>query len=163
MKHVLLTGPVDVSVRHVIDQLSRREDLALTVYTASRVTLPENVVALTQEPSDEGGLSAAMVGQDVVVALLPTIQLTSLLPTVLTAGRAVAVPQLVVGRTDDMDELLVEQRAARRQLQVAPFQTDWVDGLAGVLALLEVFPEPAVAVPRDPAQKNPFTPDQLPG
>jgi len=148
VKQILLSGPVDAATQNLIQTLSRQATTHLTVYTPSRVTLPTNVTALTAEPLDEGGLSAAMVGQDLVVALAPTIHLLPTVQTVVTAAQATAVPQVIVSRTDDLDALVGQRRQARQLLAASGLAYDLLEGYAGVAALLGGLPTPVAEGPR---------------
>lgn len=135
MQRVLVVGPLDRAARTLITQLRQLPSVTLTVYSPSRVTLPADVVALTQQPLDEGGLTAAMLGQNQVIALVPTIRLARMVPTLITALRAAGQPRLIVSRTDDVVEMPRQLRAARQALMTARVPFDFVDGLGAVLAL----------------------------
>ncbi|CAJ1225682.1 hypothetical protein LZY01_19170 [Levilactobacillus zymae] len=150
MSHILLVGALDHAARTLIDQLRRLDRVTVTVYSPSRVTLPADVLALTGQPLDEGGLTAAMLGQDQVIALVPTIELARLVPTLITALRAAGQPRLVVSRTDDVVELPRQLRAARQALMAAQIPFDFVDGLGAALTLAAH----ATAVPLIPATQK---------
>ncbi len=115
MKRILLAGAMDATSQTFVQQLSENDQLQLTVYTPSAVTLPQTVTALTEETLDEGGLTAAMMDQDIVVALIPTIKLASTVTTLITAAQATGTSQVIVSRTDDIVELLGQIRDARRR------------------------------------------------
>ncbi|MCI1553417.1 MAG: hypothetical protein LKH74_05770 [Levilactobacillus sp.] len=140
MKRLLLAGAIDSASQLLIQQLSHNPELDLTVYTSSAVTLPATVTALTEEVLDEGGLSAAMLDQDLVVALVPTIHLAQTAVTLATAVRAAGNPQLIIGKTDDIDDLPLAERQARQTLLAAGVAFDLVEGLGSVDSLLGVAP-----------------------
>lgn len=142
MKRILLAGAMDATSQTFVRQLSENNQLQLTVYTPSAVTLPQTVTALTEETLDEGGLTAAMMDQDIVVALIPTIKLANTVTTLITAAQATGTSQVIVSRTDDIVELLGQIRDARRRFMTAHLNFDLVDGLAGVSTLLAVNPAP---------------------
>ncbi|WP_125573572.1 NAD(P)H-binding protein [Levilactobacillus huananensis] len=135
MKNILIVGALDSSGQAFVHQLSNLNSVNLTVYTPSQVTLPGSVTGLTGELIDEGGLSAAMLDQDAVVALVPTIRLAAVTQTIVTAAQATGTSRVVVSRTDDIDELPGELRAAQRAL-IALQTADLVTGLGSVRALL---------------------------
>ena len=135
MKNILIVGALDSSGQAFIRQLSDLNAVNLTVYTPSDVTLPANVAGLTGEQIDEGGLSAAMLDQDAVVALVPTIRLVAVTRTIVTAAKATGTSRVVVSRTDDIEELPGELRTAQRALIDLPV-ADLVTGLGSVRALL---------------------------
>lgn len=145
MKRILLAGAIDATSQNFVHQLSQNNRLSLTVYTPSAVTLPESVTALTEETLDEGGLSAAMIDQDLVVALVPTIHLAQTATTLATAIQAAGSPRLIISRTDDIAELPLEERQARQTLLAAGVAFDLVDGFGSVGSLLGVA-TPATAV-----------------
>ncbi len=147
MKRILIAGPLDTTSQAFVRQLSKNTVLDLTVYTPSDVTLPAGITGFTGENLDEGGLSAAMLDQDLVVALAPTIHLTEIVQTVITAAQAVAVPRVLVSRTDDIEDLPGELRAAQRTLMASGIAADLLEGLGSVSAMLGVAPVPAEAVP----------------
>ena len=147
VRNLLVVGPIDAAAQTLLAQLAQQAAMRVTVYTPSRVTVPAGMVGLTQETLDEGGLTAAMVGQDAAVALVPTIQLAATTRQLATAARAVGLPRLIVSRTDDMDELAGDQRLARRQLQDAGVAYDFVDGIASVPVMLGIAPTPLVVAP----------------
>ena len=142
MKRILLAGAMDATSQTFVRQLSENNQLQLTVYTPSAVTLPQTVTALTEETLDEGGLTAAMMDQDIVVALIPTIKLANTVTTLITAAQATGTSQVIVSRTDDIVELPGQIRDARRRLMTAHLNFDLVDVLAGVSTLLAVNPAP---------------------
>jgi hypothetical protein len=142
LKRILLAGAMDATSQTFVRQLSENDQLQLTVYTPSAVTLPQTVTALTEETLDEGGLTAAMMDQDIVVALIPTIKLANTVTTLITAAQATGTSQVIVSRTDDIVELPGQIRDARRRLMTAHLNFDLVDGLAGVSTLLAVNPAP---------------------
>ncbi|KIO94667.1 hypothetical protein N624_0781 [Levilactobacillus brevis] len=119
MKRILLAGAMDATSQTFVRQLSENNQLQLTVYTPSAVTLPQTVTALTEETLDEGGLTAAMMDQDIVVALIPTIKLANTVTTLITAAQATGTSQVIVSRTDDIVELPGQIRDARRRLMTA--------------------------------------------
>ncbi|WP_258115756.1 hypothetical protein [Levilactobacillus yiduensis] len=143
MKRLLLVGAIDSASQTLIHQLSQDHQLALTVYTASAVDLPATVTALTEETLDEGGLSAAMLDQDLVVALVPTIHLAQTALTLATAVRATGNPQLIISKTDDIDDLPLAERQARQTLMGAGVAFDLVEGLGSVSGLLGIQPTSA--------------------
>lgn len=143
MKRLLLVGAIDSASQTLIHQLSQDDQLALTVYTASAVDLPATVTALTEETLDEGGLSAAMLDQDLVVALVPTIHLAQTALTLATAVRATGNPQLIISKTDDIDDLPLAERQARQTLMGAGVVFDLVEGLGSVGSLLGIRPTSA--------------------
>lgn len=149
MKKILVAGPLDLTSQAFVRQLHDNPMLSLTVYTPSEVALPAGVVGFTGETMDEGGLSAAMLDQDLVIALAPTIHLTEIVKTIVTAAQAVAVPQVMVSRTDDIDDLPREVRAARQLLLAAGMPTDLVEGFGSLSALLglDVVPTPMAVDP----------------
>ncbi|WP_191988147.1 Rossmann-fold NAD(P)-binding domain-containing protein [Levilactobacillus enshiensis] len=136
MKRILLAGALDAASQTFVRQLSQNSQLDLTVYTPSAVTLPTTVTALTGEAIDEGGLTAAMLDQDVVVALVPTIHLAAMTRTLATAASAAGARQLIVSRTDDIVELPGEIRDARRNLMASGVTFDLVEGFAGISTLM---------------------------
>ncbi|GEO69543.1 hypothetical protein [Levilactobacillus acidifarinae] len=135
MQQILVVGALDRAALTLIDHLRQAEHVALTVYSPSQVTLPQDVLALTGQPLDEGGLTAAMIGQDRVIALVPTIGLTQTVPTLITASQAAGLPQLVLSRTDDVVEMPRQLRAARQALMQSQIPFDFVDGMGAILAL----------------------------
>ncbi|MFC6290457.1 Rossmann-fold NAD(P)-binding domain-containing protein [Levilactobacillus angrenensis] len=143
MKRLLLAGAIDSASQRLIQQLSENPQLAVTVYTASQVDLPDTVTALTEEVLDEGGLSAAMLDQDLVVALVPTIHLAQTAQTLATAVRATGNPQLLITKTDDIDDLPLAERQARQTLMAAGVAFDLVEGLGSVGSLLGIQPTSA--------------------
>lgn len=143
MKRLLLVGAIDSASQTLIHQLSQDDQLALTVYTASAVDLPATVTALTEETLDEGGLSAAMLDQDLVLALVPTIHLAQTALTLATAVRATGNPQLIISKTDDIDDLPLAERQARQTLMGAGVAFDLVEGLGSVSGLLGIRPTSA--------------------
>lgn len=145
MKRILLAGALDSASQNFVRQLSQNSQLELTVYTSSAVRLPESVVALTEETLDEGGLSAAMVDQDLVVALVPTIRLAQTAVTLATAIQAAGKPQLVISRTDDIEDLPLAERQARQTLLAAGVAFEMVDGFGAVSGLLGVVTSPAAS------------------
>lgn len=147
LKRILIAGPLDAASQTFVRQLSADPTLNLTVYTPSQVTLPEAVTGFTEETLDEGGLSAAMLDQDLVVALAPTIHLVETVKTVVTAARAVMIPRVLVSRTDEMEGLPRDVRTARQLLLTAGMTTDLVEGLGSLSALLGVMPAPAEVDP----------------
>lgn len=136
LKRLLLAGALDAASQTFVRQLSQNNQLDLTVYTPSAVTLPTTVTALTGEAIDEGGLTAAMLDQDVVVALVPTIHLAQMARTLATAAVAAGADQVIVSRTDDIVELPGEIRDARRTLMAAGINFDMVEGFAGISTLM---------------------------
>lgn len=147
MKRILIAGPLDIASQAFVRQLSENTELNLTVYTPSEVTLPAGITDFTGETLDEGGLSAAMLDQDLVVALAPTIHLVETVKTVVTAAQAVAVPQILVNRTDDMEDLPGEVRTARQLLLTAGMPADLVEGFGSLDMLMGVAPAPVEADP----------------
>ncbi|UIF29035.1 hypothetical protein KB236_11030 [Levilactobacillus brevis] len=149
MKRILIAGPLDPTSQAFVRQLSENMTLDLTVYTPSQVVLPADVTGFTGETMDEGGLSAAMLDQDLVVALAPTIHLVEIVKAVVTAAQAVAVPQVMVSRTDDIDDLPREVRTAQQLLLRAGMPTDLVEGFGSLSALLglDVLPAPTAVDP----------------
>lgn len=147
MKRILIAGPLDIASQAFVRQLSENTELSLTVYTPSEVTLPAGITDFTGETLDEGGLSAAMLDQDLVVALAPTIHLVETVKTVVTAAQAVAVPQILVNRTDDMEDLPGEVRTARQLLLTAGMPADLVEGFGSLDMLMGVAPAPVEADP----------------
>ena len=147
MKRILIAGPLDIASQAFVRQLSENTELSLTVYTPSEVTLPAGITDFTGETLDEGGLSAAMLDQDLVVALAPTIHLVETVKTVVTAAQAVAVPQILVNRTDDMEDLPGEVRMARQLLLTAGMPADLVEGFGSLDMLMGVAPAPVEADP----------------
>lgn len=145
MKRILLAGAIDAASQNFVRQLSQNSQLDLTVYTSSAVRLPESVTALTEEVLDEGGLSAAMLDQDLVVALVPTIRLARTATILATAVQAAGSPQLIISRTDDIEELPLEERQARQTLLAAGVAFDLVDGFGGVSSMLGVAVTPAAS------------------
>ena len=150
MKRVLIIGALDTTAQRYVDDLSHNQQLQLTVYTPSRVRLSASIQALTEETLDEGGLTAAMLDQDVVVALVPTIRLTAMVKTLVTAASATGTRSLMISRTDDMDDLPGEIRRARQQLANAQLHYDFITGLGGIGTLLGSTPAPSEVVPIDP-------------
>lgn len=148
MKRILIAGPLDLTSQAFVRQLSENMTLEVTVYTPSQVALPADVTGFTGETMDEGGLSAAMLDQDMVVALAPTIHLVDTVKTVITAATAVAVPRVLVSRTDDIEDLPGDLRTAQQQLLRAGMTTDLVEGFGSLGALLGVAPAPVPAEPR---------------
>jgi len=138
LKRLLLAGALDAASQNFVRQLSQNSQLDLTVYTSSAVSLPESVTALTEEVLDEGGLSAAMLDQDLVVALVPTIRLAKTANTLATAVQAAGNPQLIISRTDDIEDLPLEERHARQTLAAAGVAFDMVDGFGGISGLLGI-------------------------
>ncbi|WP_407885529.1 hypothetical protein [Levilactobacillus sp. N40-8-2] len=149
MKRILIAGPLDVTSQAFVRQLNENTALDLTVYTPSDVALPAGITGFTGEVLDEGGLSAVMLDQDMVVALAPTIHLTEIVQTVITAAQAVAVPRVLVlvSRTDDIEDLPGELRTAQRTLLASGIESDLFEGLGSVSAMLGVAPIVAEAVP----------------
>ncbi|KRL93889.1 hypothetical protein ACUIJQ_10995 [Levilactobacillus hammesii] len=147
MKRILIAGPLDIASQAFVRQLSENTKLSLTVYTPSEVTLPAGITDFTGETLDEGDLSAAMLDQDLVVALAPTIHLVETVKTVVTAAQAVAVPQILVNRTDDMEDLPGEVRTARQLLLTAGMPADLVEGFGSLDMLMGVAPAPVEADP----------------
>lgn len=151
MKRILLAGALDTTSQTFVRQLSQNNHVSLTVYTPSAVDLPQSVMALTGETLDEGGLTAAMLDQDMVVALVPTIKLTQTVTTLITAAQAAGTRRLLVGRTDDIVELPGQIRDARRQLMTAGLDFDLVDGFGEINTLLAVNPAPVKVFGSDDA------------
>lgn len=147
MKRILIAGPLDIASQAFVRQLSENAKLSLTVYTPSEVTLPAGITDFTGEALDEGGLSAAMLDQDMVVALAPTIHLVETVRTVVTAAQAVAAPQILVNRTDDIEDLPGEVRTARQLLLTAGMPADLVEGFGSLDMLMGVAPAPVEADP----------------
>lgn len=150
LKRVLIIGALDTAAQRYVDDLSHNQQFQLTVYTPSRVRLAESIQALTEEILDEGGLTAAMLDQDVVVALVPTIRLTAMVKTLVTAANATGTRSLMISRTDDIDDLPGEIRMARQQLAQAQLHYDFITGLGGIGTLLGSTPVPSEVISFDP-------------